>query len=65
MKCPYSIVVPFHNEEESLPELYHRLTRVMEEIGEDYELVLVDDGSVDRTQTIIREISALDPRVTG
>ncbi|HEV2666605.1 MAG TPA: glycosyltransferase family 2 protein, partial [Blastocatellia bacterium] len=65
MKCPYSIVVPFHNEEENLPLLYQRLTNVMEELGEDYELVFVDDGSVDRTPAILREISALDPRVTG
>ncbi len=37
----------------------------MEEIGEEYELVFVDDGSVDRTQTILKEICALDPRVVG
>ncbi len=65
MKCYCSIVVPFHNEEENMPPLYRLLTRVMEAIGEDYELVFVDDGSSDRTQIIMREISALDPRVTG
>ena len=65
MKCPYSIVVPFHNEEENLPILYRRLTEVMEDLGEDYELVFVDDGSADRTSATLREISALDPRVTG
>ncbi|HKQ79070.1 MAG TPA: glycosyltransferase family 2 protein [Blastocatellia bacterium] len=65
MKYSYSIVVPFHNEEENLRALYRRLTVVMEEIGADYELVFVDDGSADRTQAILREISALDPRVTG
>lgn len=65
MKYSYSVVVPFHNEEENLRELYRRLTMVMEEIGADYELVFVDDGSADCTQTILREISALDPRVTG
>ncbi len=61
----YSIVVPFHNEEENLPEIYRRLTVVMEEIGEEYELIFVDDGSVDRTHAILKSISALDPRVTG
>jgi len=65
MKCSYSIVIPFHNEEENLPALYRRLTKVMEEIGDDYELVFVDDGSSDRTQTILKEICALDPRVVG
>lgn len=60
-----SIVVPFHNEEENLPALYQRLTRVMEVMDEEYELVLVDDGSVDRTPILLKEICALDPRVTG
>jgi len=69
IKMNYSIVVPFHNEEENLPELYRRLTRVMEQLGpdgdDDYELVFVDDGSSDRTHQILRDISALDPRVIG
>ena len=37
----------------------------MEDLGEDYELVFVDDGSSDRTPAILRDISGLDPRVTG
>jgi glycosyltransferase involved in cell wall biosynthesis len=61
----YSIVVPFHNEEENLPELYRRLTLVMEQLDEDYELVFVDDGSKDLTQQILRDICQLDPRVVG
>jgi len=60
-----SIVLPFHNEEGNLPELYHRLTKVMEELGEDYELVFVDDGSTDQTPVLIKNICALDPRVIG
>lgn len=61
----YSIVVPFHNEEGNLPELYRRLTKVMETLSVEYELVLVDDGSRDRTPMLLREIAALDPRVVG
>ena len=41
----YSIVVPFHNEQESVTELYDRLKAVMEQVGEAFELVFVDDGS--------------------
>jgi glycosyltransferase involved in cell wall biosynthesis len=37
----------------------------MEDLGEDYELVFVDDGSSDRTSAILKDISGLDPRVTG
>ena len=65
----YSIVVPFHNEEGNVPELYRRLTQVMEALqveGEvDYELVFVDDGSSDRTPLLLRDLAALDPRVVG
>jgi glycosyltransferase involved in cell wall biosynthesis len=61
----YSIVVPFHNEEENLPVLYRRLTEVMESVGEEYELVFVDDGSTDRTPVLLKDICAMDPRVIG
>lgn len=61
----YSIVVPFHNEEDNLPELYRRLTHVMENLGDGYELVFVDDGSSDYTHQLLREICQDDPRVVG
>src|SRR5438128_11944826 len=59
----YSIVVPFHNEQESVTALYDRLKAVMESTGETFELVFVDDGSVDRTYKLLREIVAVDSRV--
>ena len=59
----YSIVVPFHNEEENVAVLYARLKQVMEQVGESFELVLVDDGSNDRTYKLMREIAAVDSRV--
>ncbi len=59
----YSIVVPFHNEEESVTALYDRLKAVMEQVGESFELVLVDDGSRDRTYRLLEEIAAVDSRV--
>ena len=60
----YSIVVPLHNEQENVTDLYDRLKAVMEANGETFELVLVDDGSVDRTFHLLREIAAVDSRVT-
>ncbi len=59
----YSIVVPFHNEEENVTALYARLKQVMEQVGDDFELVLVDDGSGDRTYKLLEEIAAVDSRV--
>jgi glycosyltransferase involved in cell wall biosynthesis len=59
----YSIVVPFHNEEENVTVLYARLKQVMEQVGDSFELVLVDDGSNDRTYRLMEEIAAVDSRV--
>lgn len=59
----YSIVVPFHNEEENVTALYARLKQVMEQVGETFEFVFVDDGSRDRTYKLLEEIAAVDSRV--
>lgn len=59
----HSIVVPFHNEEENVTTLYDRLKDVMEHVGEPFELILVDDGSRDRTYRLLEEIAAVDSRV--
>lgn len=59
----YSIVVPFHNEEDNVTVLYARLKQVMEQVGDNFELVLVDDGSSDRTYKLLEEIAAVDSRV--
>lgn len=59
----YSIVVPFNNEEENVTVLYARLKQVMEQVGDTFELVLVDDGSSDRTYKLLEEIAAVDSRV--
>jgi glycosyltransferase involved in cell wall biosynthesis len=59
----YSIVVPLHNEQENVTELYDRVKAVMETQNELFELILVDDGSTDRTFILLKEIAAVDSRV--
>jgi polyisoprenyl-phosphate glycosyltransferase len=59
----YSIVIPVYNEEDTLPELYRRLKAVMDSIDGQVELILVNDGSRDRSLEIIRDLHQLDPRV--
>src|SRR5690242_4066633 len=59
----YSIVVPFHNEQENVTALYDRLKGVMEANSDSFELVFVDDGSSDQTFKLLQEIAAIDSRV--
>jgi glycosyltransferase involved in cell wall biosynthesis len=59
----YSIVVPFHNEEENVTTLYDRVKLMMEQVGDSFEMVFVDDGSRDRTYRLLEEIAAVDSRV--
>ena len=55
-----SIVVPMYNEEAVIEETYHRLKKVMDQTGESYELVFVNDGSRDRSASIIAELAKND-----
>lgn len=65
MKPVFTIVAPVYNEEAVLPELYRRISEVMIPLGEPWELILVDDGSRDRSAEIIAELHEKDPRVKG
>jgi dolichol-phosphate mannosyltransferase len=60
-----SIVIPVFNEEEVLPELYRRTRQAMEGVDISWELILVDDGSRDRSAEIIAGLNQEDPRVKG
>jgi len=61
-----SIVVPCFNEEECLDALHERLTRAAKAAaGSDYELVLINDGSKDRTWETMRDLAAKDPRLVA
>ncbi|MEM7344091.1 MAG: glycosyltransferase family 2 protein [Chloroflexota bacterium] len=59
----YSIVAPCYNEEGNMHELYRRIKEVMDQTGETWELVLINDGSKDRTPQLMRELHATDSRV--
>ena len=59
----YSIIVPAYNEEKSLHLFYDAVTPLFESLGEEYEMIFVNDGSRDATKDILRELAAKDKRV--
>lgn len=59
----YSIIVPIYNEEASLPELYRRVMAVMAALPGTVELILVNDGSRDRSLALMRDLHQTDERV--
>ena len=64
MQPTFSIITPIYNEIGNLPELYQRVSTVMEEIGETWELVLVDDGSRDGSTEFIRDLAQKDKHIS-
>ncbi len=60
-----SIVVPLYNEEESLPELYAWIERVMKANNFSYEVIFVNDGSTDRSWQVIEDLSGKSECVKG
>ena len=60
-----SVVVPLFNEEESLPELVAWIDRVARENSLSYEVIMVNDGSTDRSWEVVKELSAKYPAVKG
>lgn len=60
-----SVVIPLYNEEESLPELYAWIQRVMNENGFSYEVIFVNDGSTDRSWQVIERLAAESEHVKG
>jgi dolichol-phosphate mannosyltransferase len=63
MPIQYSIIAPIFNEFDNIPELYRRISEVMDSTGEAWELVLVDDGSSDGSTERIRALAAKDKKV--
>ncbi len=59
----FSIVVPIWNEQEVIPEMYRRLSEIMDSTGESWELLCVNDGSTDNSLELLLSLRESDPRV--
>ena len=60
-----SVVIPLYNEDESLPELYAWIERVMAQNNFSFEVIFVNDGSTDRSWDVITELSQKSEHVKG
>ena len=57
MKPVFSIIAPIYNEKGCFDELYRRVSEIMDSTGEEWEFVMVDDGSTDGSTDMIRELA--------
>ncbi|MFW6359534.1 MAG: glycosyltransferase family 2 protein [Chroococcales cyanobacterium] len=62
-KPKYSFVIPIYNEENNIPELYQRLIKVCDRLDGEVEIIMIDDGSRDRSIKLLRELHEQDSRV--
>ncbi len=60
-----SVIVPLYNEEESLPELASWIKKVMLENNFSYEIIMINDGSTDRSWDVVKELSSKDSCIKG
>ncbi len=58
-----SIIVPIYNEEDNIQRFYDELTAVLDPLGLEYEIICADDGSQDRSFTLLKQLAQEDPRV--
>ncbi|WP_462318408.1 glycosyltransferase family 2 protein [Marinilabilia sp.] len=60
-----SIVIPFFNEEESLPELISWIGKVCQDMGKDFEVIVIDDGSQDNSWEVVSQLKGTYPWLRG
>lgn len=60
-----SIVIPLLNEEESIPELYNWIAKVMQSNSYSYEILFIDDGSTDNSWQVISDLAKKNPEIKG
>jgi dolichol-phosphate mannosyltransferase len=58
-----SVVIPLHNEEGNFPELHRRLLEIIPRLTENFEIIYINDGSADRTLSLLRDAAAWEARI--
>ena len=62
-KIDISVIIPVFNGEENLEELYSRLTELLTRLKKNYEIIFIDDGSIDRTFEILKDFHRSNERI--
>ncbi len=57
-----SIIIPVYNEQDNVLPLHERLNAALHDLGVEYEVILINDGSTDSTDANLRALAAMDPR---
>ena len=63
MKCSLSVVIPSHNESDNLKRLIPELTKALSVLGDEYEVIVVDNASTDDTKSTLEALTKQFPRV--
>jgi len=58
-----SVCVPIYNEEESIPILYENIKNVLCKLNREWEIILINDGSIDSSAAIMDQLAEKDSRV--
>lgn len=59
----YSVIIPVFNERDSVEPLFNSLREIMSSLGEDYEIIFINDGSTDDTLTALNELLEANPQL--
>jgi len=62
-KLDLSIIIPIFNEEKNINELYSRLIKALDEVDKTYEIIFIDDGSVDGSFELLKQVASYNERV--
>lgn len=59
----YSLILPIYNEQENIETMYQRLTQVMKKMKQSYELIFVNDGSIDQSPGLLKNLASKDKAI--
>lgn len=59
-----SVIVPIYNEQDNIKPLHEKIVEVLQKVGSEFEIIMVNDGSIDNSESILTELANEDPHLT-